>query len=110
MKLFIGCSSSNNIPAEYFEDCKILEDVNNFDNGGSILNQKNSEIIEDSDYIIKTKDLKLYNGYGGFNEDGSEYYIIQGKNNRLPLAWSNILANKNFGSVVTDSLRRIYMV
>ena len=24
MKLFIGCSSSNNIPAEYFEDCKIF--------------------------------------------------------------------------------------
>lgn len=24
MKLFIGCSSSNNIPQEYFEDCKVL--------------------------------------------------------------------------------------
>lgn len=24
MKLFIGCSSSNNIPQEYFEDCRIL--------------------------------------------------------------------------------------
>lgn len=24
MRLFIGCSSSNNIPKEYFEDCKVL--------------------------------------------------------------------------------------
>ena len=24
MKLFIGCSSSNDIPTEYFEDCKIF--------------------------------------------------------------------------------------
>ena len=24
MKLFIGCSSSNNIPTEYFDDCKVL--------------------------------------------------------------------------------------
>ena len=24
MKLFIGCSSSNNIPKEYFEDCRVL--------------------------------------------------------------------------------------
>lgn len=24
MKLFIGCSSSNDIPTEYFEDCKVL--------------------------------------------------------------------------------------
>ena len=24
MKLFIGCSSSSNIPQEYFEDCKVL--------------------------------------------------------------------------------------
>ena len=24
MKLFIGCSSSNDIPTEYFNDCKVL--------------------------------------------------------------------------------------
>ncbi len=54
--------------------------------------------------IIKIKDLKLFNGYGGFNKDGSEYWIIQNKENVLPVAWSNVLANKNFGSIVTDSM------
>ena len=72
------------------------------------------QTIEDTsntlDDIVKIKNLKFYNGYGGFNEDGSEYYIIQDKDKKLPLAWSNILANKKFGSVVTDSLRRVYMV
>ena len=27
MKLFILCSSSNDIPQEYFEDCKITEKI-----------------------------------------------------------------------------------
>ena len=92
----------------------VLENVEDSDkdlDNKIILNSEDNEVLEeDNDLIVKTKDLKLYNGYGGFNGDGSEYYIIQGRNKRLPLAWSNILANKNFGSVVTDSLRRIYMV
>ena len=88
------------------------------DSIGSIFYEDNTEntvqTLEDTsntlDDIVKIKNLKFYNGYGGFNEDGSEYYIIQDKDKKLPLAWSNILANKKFGSVVTDSLRRIYMV
>ncbi len=47
--------------------------------------------------------LKLFNGYGGFSQDYSEYCIIQNKNNRIPVAWSNIMANQNFGTVITDS-------
>ena len=97
----------DSIGTEIFENIKVdsLENVEDSD-----LDNQTILDFEDSNLIVKTKDLKLYNGYGGFNEDGSEYYIIQGRNKRLPLAWSNILANKNFGSVVTDSLRRFYMV
>ena len=33
----------------------------------------------------------------------NECIITQKKNERLPVAWSNILTNKNFGCVITDS-------
>lgn len=33
----------------------------------------------------------------------NECVITQRKENRLPVAWSNILTNKNFGEIITDS-------
>lgn len=60
-------------------------------------NNKKTNIIDNHNK------LKEWNGYGGFSEDGKEYWIIQDKNNRLPLAWSNIMANEHFGTVTTDS-------
>ncbi len=48
--------------------------------------------------------LKYYNDYGGFTEDGLEYKIKLSKNNKLPTAWSNILANPNFGTVITQNM------
>ncbi|MBQ9658993.1 MAG: hypothetical protein IJV31_09590 [Clostridia bacterium] len=48
--------------------------------------------------------LKYYNEYGGFSEDGKEYIIRTNKNNKLQTVWSNILANKNFGTVVTENM------
>lgn len=69
--------------------------------------KKNNMVKDD---IINEQDLMFFNGYGGFTKDGMEYWIIQTKKNRLPVAWSNILTNDKFGSVVTDSMRWIYMV
>ena len=48
--------------------------------------------------------LKYYNEYGGFTEDGLEYKIKTTNENKLPTAWSNILANPEFGTVVTQNL------
>ena len=48
--------------------------------------------------------LKYYNDYGGFTEDGLEYKMKISNENKLPTAWSNILANPNFGTVVTQNL------
>jgi len=69
--------------------------------------KKNNMVKDD---IINEQDLMFFNGYGGFTKDGMEYWIVQTKKNRLPVAWSNILTNDKFGSVVTDSMRWIYMV
>lgn len=52
---------------------------------------------------LEQENLKYYNEYGGFSSDGKEYLIRINKENRLPTVWSNVLANKNFGTLVTES-------
>jgi cyclic beta-1,2-glucan synthetase len=47
--------------------------------------------------------LELFNGLGGFTPDGKEYVIFTAKEQRTPLPWCNVIANKNFGTVVTES-------
>jgi cyclic beta-1,2-glucan synthetase len=48
------------------------------------------------------KDLKYFNGYGGFDDINSEYNVII-KNGKFPPApWSNILSNKDYGCLVTE--------
>lgn len=59
---------------------------------------------KDIDILEYKEKLKYFNEYGGFSEDGKEYLIKTNLTNRLPAVWSNILANKNFGTVVTDSM------
>lgn len=50
------------------------------------------------------KNLKYYNEYGGFSQDGKEYIIKINKENRLPAVWCNVLANENFGTIVTENM------
>ena len=56
------------------------------------------------DIEIDTSKLLYFNGYGGFSEDGNEYHIIIDKNKKTPVAWSNIMTNDKFGTVVTEGL------
>ena len=53
---------------------------------------------------IDFEKLKYYNGYGGFSEDGKEYIIKINKEKNVPVPWSNVLANENFGTVVTSNM------
>ncbi len=54
---------------------------------------------------ILPKDTLYYeNEYGGFALEGKEYQLIINKENRLPTVWSHIIANQNFGSLLTDSM------
>ncbi|HEY1814510.1 MAG TPA: glucoamylase family protein [Kofleriaceae bacterium] len=48
-------------------------------------------------------DLVGWNGYGGFTADGREYVIVTHKQSRTPAPWVNVLANRYFGSVVSES-------
>ncbi len=47
--------------------------------------------------------LRFFNGIGGFSTDGNEYVIQLGEGQHTPLPWSNIIANKSFGFLVTES-------
>lgn len=49
------------------------------------------------------RELILHNGLGGFTPDGKEYVITSSKEHVTPAPWANILANPNFGSVVSES-------
>ena len=57
-----------------------------------------------SSHNLDMNSLKYYNEYGGFLENGHEYKIKIDKENKLPTTWSMILANENFGTVITQNL------
>lgn len=49
------------------------------------------------------KDLLFFNSIGGFANNGKEYVIITKPNQTTPAPWSNILANPNFGCIISES-------
>ncbi|HEX6223905.1 MAG TPA: glucoamylase family protein [Chryseolinea sp.] len=49
------------------------------------------------------KDLLFQNGVGGFSPDGKEYVITTKRENTTPLPWINVIANRNFGTIVSES-------
>jgi len=49
------------------------------------------------------RDLILGNGIGGFTRDGREYVITTTPGLVTPAPWVNVLANADFGSVVSES-------
>lgn len=53
--------------------------------------------------IIDTENLKYFNEYGGFSEDGKEYIIKMTKDLKPQVAWTHVLANPNFGTVITNN-------
>jgi len=48
-------------------------------------------------------DLLFYNGWGGFSKDGREYIIHIKPDSPPPMPWCNVIANKQFGTVVSQS-------
>ena len=48
-------------------------------------------------------DLLFYNGLGGFSSDGREYVITTTADQVTPAPWVNVLANPQFGTVVSEN-------
>ncbi len=55
----------------------------------------NEKLVE-----YEVDNLDYFNGYGGFANGGKEYVIT---NPNTPTPWSNVLANRTFGSIVTNN-------
>ncbi|AMP10133.1 glycosyltransferase 36 associated family protein [Collimonas arenae] len=49
------------------------------------------------------RDLILANGVGGFTPDGREYVITTSANQLTPAPWGNVIANAQFGTVISES-------
>ncbi len=59
--------------------------------------------IPQSVEVLPRMDLKFYNGIGGFTSDGREYVITTSKDRITPLPWVNVLANQQFGTVISEN-------
>ncbi|MBQ3414696.1 MAG: hypothetical protein IJH39_04965 [Clostridia bacterium] len=85
----------NELEEKYIEKYKNISDEIKKD---VLIEEDNNEDVD----IIK--DLKYFNEYGGFSEDGKEYLIKVNTKNRLPTVWTHILANKKIGTIVTENM------
>src|SRR6185312_3325460 len=47
--------------------------------------------------------LELWNGLGGFADDGREYVTFLGEGQWTPAPWVNVISNPNFGCEVSES-------
>ncbi len=52
---------------------------------------------------LPARDLNFFNGLGGFTPDGREYITLLHPGTTTPAPWANVLANAEFGTVVTES-------
>ncbi len=52
---------------------------------------------------IPVPELQYFNGLGGFSPDGKEYVTVLNKGQNTPAPWVNVVANPNFGFMVSES-------
>lgn len=99
----IDCAKGNlennlkEIEENYLENYKEISEEEN-------ISQVIEENAEDVNILKDTENLKYYNEYGAFSEDGKEYWICVNKEKRLPTVWSHIMANEKFGTIVTENM------
>lgn len=53
--------------------------------------------------LARPTDLQYDNGYGGFSADGKEYVIYLEAGKTTPAPWVNVIANEQFGFLVSES-------
>ncbi|MCC6241049.1 MAG: cyclic beta 1-2 glucan synthetase [Phycisphaerales bacterium] len=52
---------------------------------------------------VPQRELQFANGYGGFTPDGREYVTTLHAQQNTPAPWSNVIANPDFGTLVSES-------
>ena len=63
----------------------------------------NSQVLEPMPPLTRPTDLQFDNGWGGFSADGKEYVIYLAANQSTPAPWINVIANEQFGFLVSES-------
>ncbi|MBC7496877.1 MAG: glycosyl transferase, partial [Sphingomonadaceae bacterium] len=59
--------------------------------------------------LPRAETVELWNGFGGFHDDGREYAIILADRTTTPAPWINVIANPEFGCQVSaDALGAIW--
>jgi cyclic beta-1,2-glucan synthetase len=53
--------------------------------------------------VVPQTELAFDNGFGGFSSDGREYVIRVVPGKRTPRPWSNVMAQPDFGTLVTEA-------
>ena len=82
------------------EDHKSLkETVDKLQRINSVSDYETYRLEDNLKYENKEK-LVFDNGYGGFTKNGTEYVVYKMD---TPQPWSNVIANENFGTVVTNN-------
>ncbi|NLC68115.1 MAG: hypothetical protein GX754_04870 [Clostridiaceae bacterium] len=97
---------NNNINNMSNDINNIDNNVNNINNGINYVN--NSVNNGTNNYASNSANsnglpLKFYNGLGGFSNDGREYIIYLKNNQATPAPWVNVISNRNFGFIVSES-------
>jgi len=65
--------------------------------------RKSRTYVPENTGLNRPDGLLFWNGNGGFSADGREYVIVINNLNRTPLPWVNVIANPNFGTVISES-------
>ncbi len=60
-------------------------------------------ISEEPSARLSFVELAQYNGLGGFTQGGREYVIYLGPERQTPAPWVNVIANPDFGTLVSES-------
>ena len=61
------------------------------------------EAFEDQRQGVHRTDLLFWNGFGGFASEGREYIIAVDRGGGPPLPWCNVIANRDFGCMTSES-------
>jgi cyclic beta-1,2-glucan synthetase len=61
-----------------------------------------AEVADMTPVLPRPTDLQFDNGLGGFSADGREYVIYLTPGDHTPVPWSNVIANANFGFLVSE--------
>lgn len=67
------------------------------------LNAKEQNVEFKTDLRLEESQLLYFNGFGGYNREGTEYIIQLRDGKRTPLPWINVIANSHFGFQISES-------